>query len=176
MEHVLPLAICLRRVAIFLFIGEARRHLLNCSSPDDYNDAIEKLRGNLRKRGFPDVLMPPVPYDAAMRESMIRNLVERPNQAKPHRRASDLALKYCMVTPQLRHIGIRPAFNKLLRSLRQQLGEDFLRTDKFVIAHPSRRSLFLQYYAFNFPRTNEMQNARHRVRRGGSLLQGENHL
>jgi hypothetical protein len=134
-----------------IFSGEARRHLLNCSSPDDYNDAIEKLRGNLRKRGFPDVLMPPAPYDAAMRERMIQNLVERPNQAKPHRRASVLALK-CMFSPQLRHIGIRPAFNKLLRTLRQQVGEDFLRTDKFVIAHPSRRSLFLQYYRTNFPK------------------------
>ena len=56
----------------------------------------------------------------------------------------------CMFSPQLRHIGIRPAFNRLLRTLRQEVGENFLRTDMFVIAHPSRRSLFLEYYKTNF--------------------------
>ena len=78
---------------------------------------------------------------------------ERPLQAKAPKRSRVIALK-CTFTPQISYIGVRPAFNKLVKKLRCELGEDFLKNDKFVIAHPARSSLFLDNYSYNFPNTS----------------------
>ena len=99
---------------------------------------------------------------------MIRNLAraERPLQAKAPKRSRVNALK-CTFTPQISYIGVRLVFHKLVKKLRCELGEDFLKNDKLVVAHPARRSFFRDHYAYNFPNTDESQSARHRVRYGG---------
>ena len=61
-----------------------------------------------------------------------------------------LALK-CTFTPQVAKLGIRAVYNTLLKDLRCELGDNFLNDERFVVAYPARRSLFLENYAYNFP-------------------------
>ena len=50
----------------------------------------------------------------------------------------------------LRRLKLREEFNRLVDSLRQILGETFLRNTKIVTAHPLRSNLFRRHYRFNF--------------------------
>ena len=47
-----------------------------------------------------------------------------------------------------------------IRDLRTQLGETFLTDEKFIIAYPTRSSLFLENYASNYPSTITRHPAR----------------
>ena len=53
-------------------------------------------------------------------------------------------------SPQLRHIGIRKNINHLLDKLRVELGQSFLRDARVVVAHPLKRSLFVDTYCWNY--------------------------
>ena len=53
-------------------------------------------------------------------------------------------------SPQLRVIGIRGAYRRLLTELQTLLGSTFLRDTRFVIAHPVTASLFLDTYDWNY--------------------------
>ena len=53
-------------------------------------------------------------------------------------------------SPQIRRIGIRSAFDELLRSLRAYVGEDFLATTKFTVAYPVNKNMFLMTNGLNY--------------------------
>ena len=62
----------------------------------------------------------------------------------------DLIVLKTPFSPQIRRIGIRKAFDELLRSLRAYVGEDFLATTKFTVAYPVNNNMFLMTNGLNY--------------------------
>jgi len=135
-----------------IFKGEVQRHLLNCSCSSDFDAAVQRLRADLSKRGYPASYTPQVSYDVGKREQMIHQLRNRPKQTRGKRNNGNIIALKCAFSPQLARIGIRAAFKQLVRELRpREIGDSFLQSERFVIAHPTRSSLFMEYYKSNFP-------------------------
>ena len=69
-QHSLPCRLGIYR-------GEARRHLLNCDSKDDYDLMVSTLKRALIRRGYPKAVLPRIPYDAELRHRLLQKLSER---------------------------------------------------------------------------------------------------
>ena len=103
------------------------------------------------RRGYPPGVMRRVPYDHALRMQKMRSFQARQRgpecSAKSHQNIVVMKLPY---SPQLRAIRIRAAYQLLLRELQTVLGSTFLRNTRFVCAHPTATSLFLDTYGLNY--------------------------
>ena len=68
-------------------------------------------------------------------------------------------------SPQLRRFKIKAHVDRLLEKLRAELRDDsFLRDARVVIAHPSRRSLFVDTYCWNYVQDDSRKQLGKRVR------------
>ena len=124
---------------------------MNCSAPDDYYVAIDRLQNELRKREYPATER--IPYDEAKRARMLQALRARTKQAQQKRCCNNIVVFKTAYSPQLQGLGIKAAYGRLLRTIRHHLGDSaFLQNERFVIAYPSSSTLFKQYYSFNFPK------------------------
>ena len=93
-----------------------------------------------------------VPYDPELRMQKLRGFQTRQrglkSSAKSHQQ--NIVVMKLPYSPQLRAIRIRAAFHLLLRELQTVLGSTFLRDTRFVCAHPTATSLFLDTYGLNY--------------------------
>ena len=60
-----------------IFKGEARRHLVNCSTEQEYGDRIAQLRYALLSRGYPESALQSIPYSREKRDAVLRQLHAR---------------------------------------------------------------------------------------------------
>jgi len=134
-----------------IFKGESMRHMLNCSDESTYHAKVSELELALARRGYPPCVMKRVPYDPVLRMEKMRSFQTRQHgpqsSARSHQNTLVMKLPY---SPQLRAIRIRAAYDLLLRELQTVLGSTFLRDTRFVCAHPTSTSLFLDTYGLNY--------------------------
>ena len=131
-------------------VGESMRHLMNCSTEEDYVDNVSNLRESLRSRGYPEMFFfPPVPYDAAKRQRALqnlrgRNLTNRDRKRKPN--ILTLPVKY---SHQQQSMGLASKATKLIEELRHDLGRDFCADTRVVVSNIVQRNAFTQTYRYN---------------------------
>ena len=106
---------------------------------------IAALRSALRTRGYPEFLLPEVPYDAEKRASYLekfksRNLhdASRSSNAK----STDLLVFKIPYSEQARKLSIRRRVKDFVSELRTDIGADFLNQVHVVVAHPVQENLF----------------------------------
>ena len=102
------------------------------------------------KRGYPATLLEVPPYDDRKRRDMLRRLRSRDTREVPKMQSQPLEVFKCAFSTQLCRLGIRTQYKRMLATLRRHLGDQFLKNDKFVIAHPTKSNLFLREYQRNF--------------------------
>ena len=124
---------------------------MNCSIPTEYDARVSELRNTLRNRGYPECVMPILPYDAAKRKRYLnkyrlRSAVHRPTMLK-------IAVPY---SEQLRELSLKPRAEKLISRLRAELGGDFLDGARVFIANTVQYSLFRTSYKMNFPTSDDI--------------------
>ena len=102
------------------------------------------------KRGYPAALLEVPPYDDRKRRDMLRRLRSRDTSEVPKMQPQPLVVFKCAFSTQLCRLGIRTQYKRMLATLRRHLGDQFLKNDKFVIAHPTKSNLFLREYQRNF--------------------------
>ena len=97
----------------FLYKGEAARHLLNCSSANDYDERMETLCTALLKRGHPPENH--IPYDTDKRTTILDKLARRDDQVNT--RKFDCRFKVLVFTTQygshIKALSIKKETNKL---------------------------------------------------------------
>ena len=83
---------------------------------------------------------------------MLRKLKlrDRTRDDEPSRALGNVMVFKTEYVGHLRRLKLRKEFDHLIISLRQKLGETFLRNAKIVTAHPLRSNLFRRHYRFNF--------------------------
>ena len=72
---------------------------------------------------------------------------------------STMILK-CQFSPQLRRAGLRTHFKRMVQAVRTHIGEDFLRNERLIIAHPIRDNSFLREYKLNFVESTRKSTTR----------------
>jgi len=132
-----------------IFKGEAIRHMVNCSTCIEYDKRIAELRQTLRIRGYPECVMPRIPYDAPKRQEYLdkyrrRGTASSPSDSKPFLK---LSVGY---SASLRKLRLRGRAENLISRLRARLGGDFLQEARIVVAHPIQDCLFRSSYQKNF--------------------------
>jgi len=150
-----------------VFRGEAIRHMLNCSAQADYEFHIRRMRAALLRRGYPSGCLKAPPYDATLRRNMLERLRDRPQcgfsagefSADKRMTPSTMILK-CQFSPQLRRAGLRTHFKRMVQAVRTHIGEDFLRNERLIIAHPIRDNSFLREYKLNFVESTRKSTTR----------------
>jgi len=133
-----------------IYKGEVTRHLINCSSPSDYDMSLSDLRNDLLTRGYPPPLLQHVPYDREKREKIISNLGKRNRLAPNIQRSSDMIVFKCPYGKHIRPLNINRECNRLLSTLRVHLGTAFLQDVRTTIAHPNKVNLFVKTFRYNF--------------------------
>ena len=125
--------------------------MLNCSDESTYHAKVSELELALARRGYPPGVMRRVPYDPELRMQKMRIFQARQHgprsSGKSHQNIVVMKLPY---SPELRTIRIRAAYHLLLRELQTVLESTFLRDTRFVCAHPTSTSLFLDTYGLNY--------------------------
>ena len=133
-----------------IFTGEAVRHLVNCSTEAAFDEHISDLRQALRSRGYPEILMPYVRYDALKRSELLSKYAARGRSSDvrpPTQNVLAFKVRYCGALPRLR---LKTRVDRLLCSLRAELGPDFLPQTRIVLSCMTQRNQFLSHYSKNF--------------------------
>ena len=141
--------------------------MLNCSAQADYEFHIRRMRAALLRRGYPSGCLKAPPYDATLRRNMLERLRDRPQcgfsagefSADKRMTPSTMILK-CQFSPQLRRAGLRTHFKRMVQAVRTHIGEDFLRNERLIIAHPIRDNSFLREYKLNFVESTRKSTTR----------------
>ena len=136
-----------------IYSGEATRHLINCTREEDYYLNMNHLKDALITRGYPIHMLKDVPYDEAKRASLLKRLAERRRSRdqlhSPIRKDGVVAFKV-EYSPLLYKMGLGKELQKLLCSLRREVGQGFLQNTRLVIANKIRGSAYIKSYAQNF--------------------------
>ena len=122
------------------------RHLVNCSDALEYDKRIAELRQTLRTRGYPECVMPSVPFDPDKRQQYL----ERYRNRALYREKPQVLKIVTNYSESLRHLKLRARADQLLSRLRAQLGSDFLSGARVFVAHQVQASLFRSSYPWNF--------------------------
>ena len=131
-----------------IFKGEASRPLVNCSTSLEYNKRIAELRQTLRTRGYPECVMPDMPYDASRRQSYPNKYRCRNNACSSRSRPFlKISVPY---SQQLRQLKLKSRADCLLSRLRAQLGSDFLGDARILVAYDVEDCLFRSSYGMSF--------------------------
>jgi len=132
-----------------IYSGEVVRHLVNCSLPGDYEKHLRALRETMLRRGHPSP--PHIPYDGERRHALLSKMAERDrgSVAKKKQHCSRIVFK-CSYGSHCRSLTINRRCRKLIASLRQFYGDNFLREDDVVVAHPARGGMFVRHHQWNF--------------------------
>ena len=101
------------------------------------------------RRGHP--CRPHIAYDGERRRALLAKLAERERQsvAKKKQHCSRIVFK-CAYGSHCRSLTIHRRCRKLIASLRQFYGEDFMRHHEVIVAHPSRGGMFVRHHQYNF--------------------------
>ena len=138
-----------------IFKSEAMRHMMNCSDKDEYMRRIVELQAALESRGYPRPVLQSPAYDAGKRTAFFTRILQRQRQPQESGRPGDVIVFKTEYSPSLRHIRIRAEYTRLVRHLQTLLGREFLQDHRLVVANPSRNSLFLETYCFNYVSTDK---------------------
>ena len=120
---------------------------MNCSSSTDYYALTSRLRHAMACRGYPP--QPHISYDIEKRELMLQKLRNRTRDSQSSRTHGNVMVFKTEYVGHLKRIKLREEFDRLFLSLRQVVGDTFLRDTKVVTAHPLRSNLFRRHYRFN---------------------------
>ena len=123
------------------------------------------MRRNLHRRGYPNCAMPELAYDPVRRAEMIKKLHDRERKnifkgksdddSQDHTaKGKELVVLKCAYSPHIKKLKLHCEYRKLLRRLRQEVGEGLLDSGRLVVAHPVRTNAFIATYACNFPHDN----------------------
>ena len=93
-------------------------------------------------------------YDAHKRLTLLQKLRERTRSCPPsshhHNINGNMLVFKTEYGRHLRFLKIREEIGRLITSLRQVIGDTFLRNAQIVTAHPLQCNLFRRHYRFNF--------------------------
>ena len=123
--------------------------MINCSRKQDFVKHCSDLERALHRRGFPRSLLQPLQYDIERRQDLLQKLHSR--SATKTKNSGDTIVYKTEYSPQLRRFMIKAHIHRLFKKLGAELGDtSFLRDSRVIIAHPSRRSLFVDTYCWNY--------------------------
>ena len=106
-----------------IFKGEAVRHMVNCSDPEDFHREIATLRQTLLQRGYPHSALPEVAYDQCRRQKLLRRLHCRSKDGERHVNQKDVVVFKCPYSRSVNNMGIpRTEFKRLKRELQKMRG------------------------------------------------------
>ena len=137
---------------LFIPKGEMRRHLMNCSTSDAYDENIQSLSRALSVRGYRLKQNWAAPYDARLRQDALIALAKRdrfvakPDSARNVPCRDNIFVFKTFYHSQLHKLGIQRHCYNLLPIL----GKDTIRDARVVVAHPLSSNLFLKYHPYNF--------------------------
>ena len=133
-----------------IFKGEAVRHMVNCSTSVEYDKRIAELRLILRSRGYPECVMPEVPYDATKRQRYLDKYRHRGNANAPSSTSPPLLKISVCYSHQLRPLKLRSRAEAIISRLKAHLGADFLSGARTFVAFKKQDCLFRSSYKYNF--------------------------
>ena len=129
-----------------IYWGEVRRHLVNCSEESTYEAKLQELGGALRRRGYPEALLQPAPYDAQLRENILENLHNRnlrldvPSEIVAKKSVMAFKVPFSRA---LRRLGLNSELQGIVKKLRDEYGEAFMDGTRIVGPRiPSKRTTF----------------------------------
>ena len=108
---------------------------MNCSEESAYEAKLQELRLALRRRGYPEALLQPVPYNAQLRENILENLHNRNLRLDVH---SEIVAKKSVMafkvpfSRALRRLGLISELQGLVTKLRNEYGEAFMDGTRIV--------------------------------------------
>ena len=131
-----------------IFSGETVRHLVNCTYEADYDVRIDEVQRALHARGYPNTLLQKVPHDARKRREYLNKYRQRrPNNDDRPNNVLTLKVKF---SEQQRSLNLRRRADDLIKILRADIGEHFLRGVRVVMAYRVHNSAFISSYAVIF--------------------------
>ena len=125
---------------------------------EKYNHLESRLTGQREARGYPDCMMPDMPYDEHKRACYLSKYASRArlpsescNQPAP---VLPFKVKY---SDAIRPLRLKSRIEDLLQNIRSEIGDDFLRDTRVLLSFPTQRNQFLAQYARNFLPSCTMQ-------------------
>ena len=70
---------------------------------------------------------------------------------RPSPKGKELLVLKCNYSPHIKNLQLQREYRKLLRRLRQEVGEGLLDCGRLVVAHAVHANAFIATYAYNFP-------------------------
>ena len=123
--------------------------MMNCSKPSDYYACVQRLNGDMQRRGYHN--LPTIPYDHALRQKRMQSLAmrQRCHMRQVDNKYGNLLVFKADYHPVVRRMRIKARYNAVVSRLREYLGTSFLSDARFMIAYPKRTSAFMQFYRYN---------------------------
>ena len=107
-----------------------------------------------KARGYPSSLLKHKPYDAELRAEYLTRYKARQKGVPSSRRQEDVVTLRVGYSDQQESLGLRCQAVRLIKSLRADIGQGFLKETRIVLQHPSCQNAYVSSYACNFLATS----------------------